>query len=218
MPRKSGAAVSNSSGQPIPGADVDYDTLKILRQAGLRLLCVGIESGVQEILDNMKKSLQVERIRQFFQDARKAGVMIHGCFLLGNPGETKATLEKTLQLAKELNPDTAQFFPIMVYPGTEAYEWAKEHQYLTTEDFHLWLNQEGMHNCVVSRPGLSSEELVSFCDRARKEFYLRPSYIFSKFFQGLKDPYELMRLAKGGRSLLKSMLTGSRGTQGCNCR
>ena len=199
-------------------ADIDYDTLKILRQAGLRLLCVGIESGAQEILDNMKKSLKVEQIRQFFQDAKKAGVMIHGCFLLGNPGETKATLEKTLDLAKELNPDTAQFFPIMVYPGTEAYEWAKAHNYLTTEDFPCWLDEAGRHNCVVSRPGLSSAELVAFCDRARKEFYFRPTYIFAKFFQGLKDPRELMRLAKGGRSLLKAMLMGSKGSQASNCR
>jgi anaerobic magnesium-protoporphyrin IX monomethyl ester cyclase len=198
--------------------DVDYDTLKILHQSGLRLLCVGVESGVQEILDNMKKSLKIERIREFFKDAKRAGVMIHGCFLLGNPGETKATLEKTLQLAKELNPDTAQFFPIMVYPGTEAYEWAKDNNYLTTEDFPHWLNQDGMHNCVVSRPGLSNTELVAFCDRARKEFYLRPTYIFSKFFQGLKDPYELMRLAKGARNLLKSMLIGSKGAKSCNCR
>ena len=123
-----------------------------------------------------------------------------------------------MQLAKELNPDTAQFFPIMVYPGTEAYEWAKENNYLATEDFRRWLNQDGMHNCVVSRPGLTSEELVAFCDRARMEFYLRPTYIFSKFAQGIKDPYELQRLAKGGKGLLKALLRRATGNKSCSCQ
>jgi len=65
--------------------------------------------------------LKIRQIRQFFADAKEAGILIHCCFLVGNPGETKETLQKTLEFAKVLNPDTAQFFPIMVYPGTEAY-------------------------------------------------------------------------------------------------
>jgi radical SAM superfamily enzyme YgiQ (UPF0313 family) len=199
-------------------ADVDLETMKILKKAGARLFCVGIESGVQEILDNMKKNLKVERIRQFFKDAKKAGILIHGCFLVGNPGETKETLEKTLQFAKELNPDTAQFFPIMVYPGTEAYDWAMKNNFLTTTNFQEWLNEDGMHNCIVSRPGLSNHELVAFCDRARKEFYLRPSYITRKFIQGLSDPYEMKRLAKGGIHLFKSMCKRAIFGNDCGCK
>ena len=58
--------------------------------------------------------------------------MIHGCFMAGLPGETKETLQETLELAKRLNPDTVQFYPVMVYPGTEAYAWYKEgtHQHI----------------------------------------------------------------------------------------
>ncbi|MFQ5957451.1 MAG: glycosyltransferase, partial [Candidatus Brocadiales bacterium] len=169
-------------------ADVDYETLKTLKNAGCRLLCVGIESGDQGVLDGMKKHLSVDKIRQFFKDARKAGVLIHGCFLVGNPGETKETLATTLGFAKELSPDTAQFFPIMVYPGTAAYNWARENHYLLTHDFIKWLTEEGLHNCVVSRPGLTNFELVEFCDRARREFYTRPGYIFSKSFRDLDIP------------------------------
>ena len=187
-------------------ADVDLETMQTLKKAGARLFCVGIESGVQTVLDNMKKNLKVDRIRQFFKDAKKAGILIHGCFLVGNPGETKETLDVTLQLAKELNPDTAQFFPIMVYPGTEAYRWAVQNGYLTTVNYKEWVTESGLHNTIVSRPGLSAEELVTFCDRARKEFYLRPKYILTKGLQGMRDPHELKRLLKGAATLSKHIL------------
>lgn len=195
--------------------DVDLETMQILKGSGARLFCVGVESGVQQVLDNMKKNLKVEQIKQFFRDAKKAGIMIHGCFLVGNPGETKETLEKTLEFAKELNPDTAQFFPIMVYPGTEAYEWATENGYLKTNNFKEWLTEDGLHNCIVSRPGLSDKELVEFCDRARKEFYLRPKYIITKGLQSISDPYEFKRLIKGGLTLSKYIFRGTFKSKEC---
>jgi radical SAM superfamily enzyme YgiQ (UPF0313 family) len=191
--------------------DVDLETMIMLKKAGARLFCVGVESGDQNVLDQMKKSMKVERVRQFFQDAKKAGIKLHGCFMVGNPGETRDTLETTLKFAKELNPDTAQFFPIMVYPGTEAYQWAKSNGYLTTGDFREWLTPDGLHNSIVSRPGLSNTELVEFCDRARKEFYMRPSYILRKLLDGLTDPREFKRLAKGGLTLGRHIFRGTYG-------
>ena len=199
-------------------ADVDLETMKILKKAGARLFCVGIESGEQSVLDSMKKRITIETIRNFFDDARKAGILIHGCFLVGNPGETKETLEKTLNLAIELSPDTAQFFPVMIYPGTEAYRWAVENDFLTTRDFTEWLTPEGLHNCVVSRPGLTNYELVDFCDRARQKFYVRPSYLFKKFIQGLSDIQEMKRLIKGVSTFSRYIMRSSsgRGTEkGC---
>jgi len=191
--------------------DVDLETMVMLKKAGARLFCVGVESGDQVVLDQMKKAMKVERVRQFFKDAKKAGIKLHGCFMVGNPGETKETLETTLNFAKELNPDTAQFFPIMVYPGTEAYQWAKSNGFLTTSDFREWLTPDGMHNSIVSRPGLSNTELVEFCDRARKEFYIRPSYIFRKMIDGLTDLQEFKRLAKGGWTLGRHIFRGTYG-------
>lgn len=194
--------------------DIDLDTMKVLKRAGARLFCVGVESGDQRVLDQMKKNLSVDRVRQFFKDARVAGIRLHGCFMVGNPGETKETLATTLRFAKELNPDTAQFFPIMVYPGTAAYDWARGNGYLTTSDFREWLTPEGLHNSIVSRPGLTNVELVEFCDRARQEFYVRPSYIARKLADGLLNPREFLRLAKGARSLVKYLFRGTyrRGT------
>lgn len=198
-------------------ADIDLESMTMLKKAGARLFCVGIESGDQAVLDSMKKKLTVPRIREFFKDAKKAGILIHGCFLVGNPGETKETLRKTLDLALELNPDTAQFFPIMIYPGTEAFKWATEKNYLTTTDFRNWLSKDGLHNCVISRPGLSNDELVEFCDMARQKFYTRPSYITRKFIQGLTDPQEMKRLAMGALTLSKHIIKGSKGKKDCGC-
>ncbi len=190
-------------------ADMDKETLRAMRVAGCRLLCVGFESGTQEILDNIRKGTRIEKIRQFMRDAKEIGMMIHGCFMLGCPGETKVTIARTIEFAKELNPDTAQFFPIMVYPGTEAYRWAKENGYLVTEDYSRWLNEEGLHNCVVSRPELTNEELVRACDEARRAFYLRPSYILSTLKRAVLHPGEAMRIAKSGKTFFRYLTLGS---------
>jgi len=195
--------------------DVDLQTLQLLKRAGARLFCVGVESGDQGVLDRMQKNLTVEQIRRFFKNSRQAGILIHGCFLVGNPGETKQTLEKTLSLAKDLNPDTAQFFPIMVYPGTAAYQWAVENDYLATRDFSQWLTADGLHNCIVSRPGLSAGELVAFCDRARKQYYLRPGYILKKAGQGLKDIQEMQRLLKGAVTFSRHLFKSNRSSRSC---
>jgi radical SAM superfamily enzyme YgiQ (UPF0313 family) len=125
-----------------------------MRKAGGRLLCVGVESGNQEVLNSIKKGVSIKGIRRFFRDAKKADILIHGCFLVGNRGDNRQTLEETLSFAKELNPDTAQFFPLMVYPGTEAYKWAKSQNNVLTEDFSQWVTKEGLHNCVVKMSDL----------------------------------------------------------------
>ncbi len=190
-------------------ADVDYETLCSLKKGGCRLLCVGFESGNQGILDRMHKQLNLSQSKQFVKDAKKAGIMIHGCYLVGLPGETRQTLEETLAFAKELNTDTAQFFPLMVYPGTEAYQWAKDEGYLLTEDFRNWLTPDGLHNCVVERPELSNDTLVAFCDRARREFYLRPQYLIFKLKQMITHPDEARRTLKSFRKFWKFLLWGS---------
>ncbi|MBI4052780.1 MAG: radical SAM protein [Candidatus Diapherotrites archaeon] len=187
-------------------ADVDFETLDWMKKAGCRLMCVGFESAEQQILNNIKKGTVVPKIRQFVKDSKKAGILVHGCFMMGNHGETKETIKKTVQFAKELDPDTAQFFPLMVYPGTEAYEWAKNNGYLTTTNWNEWLLPDGSHNTIVSTPALSAKELVKACDEARREFYLRPTYIARKIIQGITHPKEFPRLFKSGQTFFKYLL------------
>ncbi len=190
-------------------ATLSYETMELMKRAGCRLIVVGFESADNTVLKNMKKGLTVERMRRFVTDARRAGVMIHACFMAGNIGETKQTLEKSLAFAQEINADTCQFFPLMVYPGTEAYDWAKGKGYLTTTDFREWLTEDGMHNCVVSTPSLSAGELVSFCDYARKKYYLAPRYLGSKLWRVLRKPEEMKKTLKSARTFSKYLLKGS---------
>ncbi|MBS3061895.1 MAG: radical SAM protein [Candidatus Diapherotrites archaeon] len=179
-------------------ADVDYETLKLMKDAGCRLMCVGFESADQGVLNNIKKGTVVPKIRQFMKDAKKADIQVHGCFMMGNRGETKETIQKTVNMAIELDPDTVQFFPIMVYPGTEAFRYAEEQGHLTTKDWNHWLLGDGTHNSVISTPALSSDELVRECDKARIRFYSRPKFIFSKFVQMFTSPRDIPRLIKSG--------------------
>lgn len=183
--------------------NLPYETMLIMKKAGCRLMVTGFESGVKEVLKAMKKGVTPEQGRTFAEAARRAGILVHGCFVAGNPGETRETLEETLRFAKSLPLDTAQFFPMMLYPGTEAYDWAREAGYLRTEDYTQWVSPEGMHNTMIDRPDLSHQYLVEFCDRARREFYLRPGYIAGKLWQALTHPAEFQRTLKSARQFVR---------------
>ena len=188
-------------------ADVDF--FKKLKKAGARLFCVGFESGNNDVLKYMKKNLNLNTAEQFMDNTKKAGIMVHGCFMVGNLNETKETMQETLQLAKHLMPDTAKFFPIMVYPGTAAYEEAKQRGLLATEDYSKWLTHDGLHNSVVNLPNLKHKDLVEFCDRARKEFYTNPKYLVRKAKQSLTSLSEFQRNLKGFKTLVKYLVKGS---------
>lgn len=186
--------------------NLSYETMVMMKKAGCRLIIPGFESGDQEILNNIRKGIKIEQSRLFMQNARKAGLLVHGCFMVGNKGETKASMQKTLELALELSPDTAQFFPLIPYPGTEAYKWAKENGYLKDLKFDQWLTKEGLHECVLNLPELSSEDLVKFCDNARKKYYLRTKYIFYKFRQCMFSAEERKRTMKSFKQFAKFLL------------
>lgn len=176
--------------------NLSYKTMLLMRKAGCKLVVVGFESGNQEILNNMKKGITLEQSLEFNENAQKAKMRVHGCFMVGNPGETAETMNETLKFAKKLKLDTVQFFPLMVYPGTEAFLWAKSNKYIMARNYSEWLNEDGTHNCVLSTDKLSSRELVEFCDYARKKFYLRPSYILMKIGQCLKSKDDMVRTIK----------------------
>ncbi len=200
---------------------IDLELLRTLRQAGARLFCVGFESGDPEVIRGVRKNNTDSRnanyheeARKFVRLCRKADIKIHGCFMIGNLNETRESMEKTLQFAMELKPDTAQFFPIMVYPGTESYRQARELGYIASEDFSQWLTPDGLHNSVVNLPGLTHRELVEFCDKARRRFYLSPGYLVRKAVQSLRDPREFQRNLKGFATLSRYLLRGSFGFTG----
>tara|TARA_B100000315_G_C14442625_1_gene525397 strand:+ start:109 stop:1002 length:894 start_codon:yes stop_codon:yes gene_type:complete len=174
------------------------ETLKLMREANCVLLTVGYESANQEVLDKMKKRTKSEQIIEFSNNCKDADIMVHSCFMVGNPGETRERLQESLDLALKLNDDTMQFFPLIVYPGTPDFIWAKDNDLLTVESYDQWVTEEGYHNSVVRMPDMSGEEIVDWCDYARKKYYTRPRYLIYKFIQTIFKPTELVRNLKAG--------------------
>jgi len=169
-------------------ANLSLEAMRRMKAAGCRLIIVGYESGSQAVLDGACKGTSVEQNVEFAARARRAGLLVHGCFMAGNPGETMDSLEETFRMAVLLAPDTAQFFPIMAYPGTRLYREYREAGYLNTSSFHRWVTPKGLHSCVVDLPGLPARTLVDWCDSARRRFYLRPRYLAYKAGQSLRHP------------------------------
>jgi len=198
-------------------ADLDYETMQVMKDSGCRCMCVGFESGSQLLLDNIKKKIKVDNTQAFMSAARKAGILIHGCFMVGHPGETRETMEQTLKLAIKLNPESIQVYPVMVYPGTAAFRWYDERNLIKTKDFSKWITPSGLHNTVIRGEELTSEELVQFCDDARRAFYLRPGYFIYKLVQMVKQPREIRRNLKSAKTFLKYLLQGSDVDEKCGC-
>lgn len=172
---------------------LDYDTMRLMKLSGCRLFVVGFESGDAAILKAIGKSFTIDDSFEFVNNARRAGILVHGCFSVGGPGENKRSMRLTQAYAKRLMPDSAQFYFIHPYPGTQYYYWAKDNGYLTTEDFSKWVKPDGTHRCVINLPGISSEELENFCENAYKKYYFNFKYLFIKTKQFFRDPSEGLR-------------------------
>jgi hopanoid biosynthesis associated radical SAM protein HpnJ len=159
-------------------ANVPYETLKIMKENGLRLLLVGYESGDDQILLNIKKGLKTDMARRFSDNCRKLGIKIHGTFILGLPGETLETIEKTIQYSKEINPHTIQVSLAAPYPGTELYREAVEHGWLEENKAVNLVSAEGVQLAAIGYPHLSRQEIYHQLESFYKRFYFRPSKIW----------------------------------------
>ena len=173
-------------------ANVPYNTLKVMKDNGLRLLLVGYESGDDDILHNIKKGLRTDIARRFTADCRKLGIVIHGTFILGLPGETTDTIEKTIEFAKEINPHTIQVSLAAPYPGTALYRQAVAEGWLQeTEAQHL-VNEKGVQLAAISYPHLSKEQIYHSMEVFYKRFYFRPSKIW-EIVREMSTSWEMTR-------------------------
>ena len=178
-------------------ANVPRKTLEVMKDNGLRLFLVGYESGNQQILFNIKKGMRVEFARRFTRDCHELGILIHGTFILGLPGETRATIRETLDFAKEINPHTIQVSLAAPYPGTFLYRQAKENGWLYHEESEL-LTQHGTQIAALNYPHLSHGEIFEAVEDFYRKFYFRPSKIASIVAEMFTSP-EIMkrRLSEG---------------------
>ncbi len=186
--------------------DLKYETMQWMKRAGCVLVTVGYESANREVLKNIDKRIIPEMILEFSRNTREAGLLVHGCFMAGNRGETKETLEESLLLAMRMMDDTMQFFPLMVYPGTKDYEWAKKEGLLTIRDYSDYVTEDGNHNSVLRMPDMDSDEIRKWCDYARRKYYLRPKYVAYKLAQQFKHPSEIRRTFKAAKRFVRFLL------------
>ena len=185
--------------------NIDLETMQAMKKAGCHLIIPGFESYNEQILKNIKKGSNLKLIDASVANAKRAGLMIHACYMVGNEGETRETMEATLAAAMRFKTDTAQFFPLIPYPGTEAYEWAKNNGYISGK-YEDYLQEDGTLSCVLNTPELSAQELVDFCAYARKKYYMRPWYIAHRLWKGICDPEDMKRSLKAFWKLKDSLL------------
>lgn len=179
-------------------ANVPYETLKIMRDNGLRLLLVGYESGDQQILNNIKKGLRIDKARRFTKDCRDLGITIHGTFIVGLPGETPQTIRDTIRYAQEINPHTIQVSIAAPYEGTYLYNQARENGWLPMADSNL-VNDQGQQAAALSYPHLSSDEIYDSVAEFYRRFYFRPSKITEISADMIRNPAVMRRRLREGR-------------------
>jgi hopanoid biosynthesis associated radical SAM protein HpnJ len=179
----------------------DYETLKAMKDAGCRLLIVGYESGDPQILKNIKKGATIERARQFTKDCHKLGLVVHGDFILGLPGETPETIRNTIAFAKELDVETIQVSVAHAYPGTELYDYAVKNGFMVGDNKMV---DEGGHQLAhIQYPGLPAEEILESVHRFYDEYYFRPKAVFRILRKAAFNNVDRKRLYKEAKTFLK---------------
>lgn len=179
----------------------DLDMFRIMKKAGCRELLVGFESGVQEILDAVNKNITIGQSYKFIKLAKKAELEVHGCFVIGLPGETEETAQKTIDFAVSLGCDTVQFSGATPFPGTVLFNQARAKGWLKTSDWSMWL-RDGEQKGLIDYPDISEERINYYVDLGLRKFYLRPLYML-KFLFATKSKADLYRKLRGAINYIK---------------
>ena len=177
-------------------ANLDYDTLKELRDNGLRLLLVGFESGNQQILDNINKGVKLEVARKFMANCKKLGILVHGTFIIGLPVETPETVEETIQFACEISPHTIQVSIAAPYPGTELYAQAQQNGWFSDDSL---VAKSGIQTSSLSYPSLSGKQIEDAVEQMYRRFYFRPKAIIPIVREMITSRQMLTRRLREGR-------------------
>jgi len=177
----------------------DYDTLKAMKEAGCRLLIVGYESGDPQILKNIKKGATIDMAERFTANCRKLGLLIHGDFIVGLPGESRESIRKTIDFAKKLDNETIQVSIAHPYPGTEFYDYAKKNDLISIGSM---TDEVGHQLPKVIYPGLDEAELVEWVERFYGEYYFRTRVIWRVVSKAIFNSHDRKRLAKEAREYM----------------
>lgn len=158
---------------------VDREILQALKDAGCHQILFGVESADPQILQNIKKRINLERVEEVVNMTKEIGINCRLTFMFGNQGETEETMEKTLRYAIKLDPDVVVFNITTPFPGTEVFKWADENGYLKTKDW----SQYNFAQPILELPTVSSAKVEEFYKKAFRKFYFRPRYLFKRLYK-----------------------------------
>lgn len=185
--------------------DADPKLLPLMKRAGCRMLMVGFEFGTQESLDSVKKGTILEQSVRLAEEARKLGFTVHGCFMIGAPGETRESALQTIEFAKSLPMDTVQFSGICAYPGSDIYTWSRQKDFLVPNSWREWVDENWEQVTVLSYPELSKGEIDQLIDRGLREFYFRPRQLMNMAL-AIRSPDDLKRKLYGFKMFIQGYL------------
>ena len=155
----------------------DLDLLKKLKAAGLKRTAFGVETGDPDMLARIDKHVDHETIRQAFLNAKQAGIETIGFFIIGLPGDTRQSMQRTIDFAIEVDPMIANFSMMTPYPGTRVYEEVKRNGRLLMadwDDYVFFRHQEPRYELG----DLTAELVEEMYNRAYRQFYWRPRYVW----------------------------------------
>ncbi|MBI3724412.1 hopanoid biosynthesis associated radical SAM protein HpnJ [bacterium] len=187
-------------------ANVPYETLKVMKENGLRLLLVGYESANEQILINIKKGVKKSRYLKFAKDVKDLGIITHGTFIVGLPGETKETLEETMQFACDIDPETIQVSLAAPYPGTFLYDQAIREGWLDAPKLEH-IDGLGQQTAAIGYRDLPTEAIAEALETFYKRFYFRWKPISRIVKEMLEDRRVMMRRLREGKEFFTFMLT-----------
>ena len=165
---------------------VNRELLRKMKEAGCYRVSFGLESGSDEILKRIGKGTTLQQARSACEIADDVGLTTIAFFMLGNYGESRETMEKTIAFAKSLNIDYAQFTIATPFPGTALYKLIEKHGKILTKD---WERYGIYEEPLFETEDLTKELVAKMYKKAYREFYFRPTYILRrvKNIKSLRD-------------------------------
>lgn len=182
----------------------DREMLEMMKASGCVQINFGVETGDEKIMKSIKKGITLEQARKAFHLSHKVGIKTSAGFIFGFPGETKDSIERTINFAIELNPDVALFNALVPFPGTETFQYYPQ-LHKNIDDPLFWdtfKTASAGGDPVIELPGLSKEDLKMAIVKANRKYYFRVGYLVRQLSR-IRSFYELKSNIIGASELLQ---------------